>query len=184
MEFLGIEICTSGGGLSVRISEKRRTDLRDRVNAAIAGDSLTKAEAASLAGKLSFAQFHTFGKFGRAYLVQLYRRAASGMGALGGRLREDLVWWSAFLAESKPRVAGRRKPYPDWVVYTDAAGDGGLGAIACRAKGGIALSTEAYTSRADTSGVAAAEQTNLIYGLEVLAVKWCLDIIGPRLEGG
>ena len=182
VEFLGIVISSSPSTVTVAISADRRTSLRAEIAQAIESGFLRRDQAESLAGKLSFAQFHAFGRCGRAFLPRLYARSRYG-GRIGFGLASDLIWWRSFLSADSVRPVLRGSPLPDAIVYTDAAGDGGLGAVSL-------LRSGQSWRRIVLCGVASqqlisslAADTNAIYALETLAVLRAVRRLGASLAG-
>ena len=84
-------------------------------------------------GRLSFASQRVFGRVGRAALrfIEWHRRPGSPC-SMSRRLVAALEWWLAYLAAAPARTIGggeQLAAIPDWVLYTDAEGEGGVGAV-------------------------------------------------------
>ena len=89
--------------------------------------AITHAALESLIGKLGFAQSAVFGKFARAMLKPLYIKlyAQRYLPALTPALIRNLRWWRTTLKNILPMTVSPNRSRPDWVLYTDAAFDGG-----------------------------------------------------------
>ena len=64
--YLGVELAFGDKGVIAKVSESRRLALLGSVETALGSGAISATDAASLAGKLGFAQFYTFARFGRA----------------------------------------------------------------------------------------------------------------------
>ena len=185
IEFLGVELSAGADGVWAQITEKRRGDLLEIVRRGADSGEMRRADAEVLAGKLGFAQFYTFGRFGRAYLTRLYAHAAGGPTHLSAETRSDLRWWVGYLAKARPRLKCMFSPKPSWVAYSDACGAGGIGAIVVgvrKAGFGPVLEWSDQVGSARMEEFATA--TNLIYGLEVYAALWCVKRLIKICPGG
>ena len=84
-------------------------------------------------GRLSFASQSVVGPVGRAALrpIEWHRRHGSPC-SMGRRFVAALEWWPAYLAAAPARTIRGSEPFAailDWVLYTDAEGEGGVGAV-------------------------------------------------------
>lgn len=136
---LGAMVTLTTKGTTFRISKNRREKLVFYLTKIIKEDSLTVGEAASMAGRLSFASSTLWGRVGRAMIYPIYRRAAAknlpAHAKLNAELRAAVLWWLEFLdgAEAQthhfrrlsPVVASSRRKR---AIYTDACLTG-VGAI-------------------------------------------------------
>jgi hypothetical protein len=94
---------------------------------------ITEAEAAKLQGRLNFGGSRVFKRIGRAKLRPLAHVAAGhGVTAVAGRLRNALQWWNRYVG-SCPRhtttLEQHGRPQADWLLYTDAEGNGNIGIV-------------------------------------------------------
>ena len=100
-------------------------------------DLLEAGEASSLdiakiSGRLSFGCWAVWGPGARSRLAPFNRPFGASRGRLSAALAEAASWWVAFLA-SVDWLAARHRltPWPSapYVLYTDAEGSGGVGAV-------------------------------------------------------
>ncbi len=92
--------------------------------------TLLLALASQLLGRLSFAAWAVWGQVARARLRPLYSFLLAGAGRLPANVRESFEWWERRLTTSFPRTSKIRSlASPIFLVYTDAEGSGGLGAV-------------------------------------------------------
>ena len=172
VEFLGVVISSSVHSVAVSISDERRQGLLSSVSHVLNTGSLPPSEAAVLAGKLACAQYNVFGRFGRSYMQRLYAHASGLSVFVSPELKGDLLWWSSFLPAPRPRLFLRPSSSPHFVIYTDASGEGGLGAVVL--KDGL---VRIYHGRAR------GEDLCDIYCMEILAVFRILKKIQDELVG-
>ena len=116
--------------MEVNISDRRRSRLLAAISSALSSGALALVEAPSLAGKLNFAQCAVFGKVGRSFFPSIYAHERGRRAAIGSRLRADLERWAEYLADAAPRLIRKLSNRVDALLYTDASGAGGLGAVA------------------------------------------------------
>ena len=162
------------------------TDKADRwvadLDHALATDQLTPADARTLCGRLAWASSVVFGAVARPYAWPLHRRAEGGGPALSDRLRRALEWWAEFIQSSPerliPLLPSRRRRV---ILYTDAAGDGGVGLVA-RTPAGVVWSASRVP------GAVAARfrgRANAIVTFELLAaasaLQWLCDDVGAEV---
>ena len=180
IEFLGIQLSADGTGpVSVSMSDERGDGLLKAISTALESGSLRPPDAAVLAGKLGFAQYYIFGRFGRAFLPRLYAHAAGSECHLSAGLRGDLEWWEDYIRSAPSRLMRRPPSKPTHVIYTDANGLGGLGAVVIRPGG----RRRTFHGSAPPSMWPRLASTSAIYALEVLAVLRILRRIEAELAG-
>ena len=90
-------------------------------------DKISPARAATLRGKLGFAQQACFGRFGRAMATEILKRQYSEAKnrSLHPGLKRELLWWRRRIKHLPPRTL----PYQTQknnIVYSDASGGGGV----------------------------------------------------------
>ena len=137
---LGIEISLkeslSSGERRVHVVAKidpQKADFwKKQINEIIKRNEITAKEAEKLAGRLNFAACAVAGQSGSARIHELYKRVygRSFGQKLDHRIKADLMWWLAFLEREqtlKFRILG--PPKKRSVLYTDAEGHGGIGAV-------------------------------------------------------
>ena len=100
---------------------------------ALQTNQLSSTEASKLHGRLNFGSQRVFGRVGRAALRPIcFRQTQHSTLQLGEHLRSALIWWARFL-DSWPRtirtVADLGNKEADYILYTDAEGQGGVGAV-------------------------------------------------------
>jgi hypothetical protein len=86
---------------------------------------LTPAAAASLRGKLQYAEGQTFGRCGSAALAVLADKRALAKGP-SGELRSALEWAASFLLHAPPRRIEARASGPLVLLFTDGSFEGGV----------------------------------------------------------
>ena len=133
---LGVRVRVLGGErhpprLLITLPEDKADRWAKDIQAALDHDRMSPAEARVLCGRLSWASSCVFGAVARPYAWPLHRRAEGGGPALSDRLRRALEWWRDFILSKPERMvelapSTRRRV----TVYTDAAGDGGVGLVA------------------------------------------------------
>ena len=95
----------------------------------VASGRVDSQEARRLAGRLSFGCSAVWGRLPRGRLSRLFQ-AAHGSKVDPTRLRADLRWWLSFLAVSNSTTVSLSLSSEPWsLLYTDAAGSGGGGAV-------------------------------------------------------
>ena len=126
-----------------------------------------------LIGRLSFSQTALFGEFARAQLRPMYRKIHRRVytAALSAYEKSILEWRASIIAEFTPRLGRPRHLKPYWAIYTDAATTTGkicaLLFFGCRSSPDL---HSRYASRVDIARIYLCRHTNLIYGLELLAL--------------
>ena len=121
------------GFVHASLPKAKARKIIDEIQHILKTNVLSPAQAAKLRGKLGFAQSLLFGRFGRAMLKPITERQYSVVrrrAPLRTNLRVALTWWVSALKNPKPRTVPLR-PVRPCVVYTDACGEGHLGAVLC-----------------------------------------------------
>ena len=129
VEFLGVLVHAGSFPVRVSITDERRLGLAATIDAALSSGCLSRGDAEVLAGKLSFCHCVCFSREGRSFMPRIYNHARSSSAVIPPALRSDLLWWRDYLSEPRIRTYDRRVSAPRWLLYTDAAGFGGLGAV-------------------------------------------------------
>ena len=102
---------------------------------------------------------------------------------------DDLVvlkWWAALPSEAKPRRVLPRNPIHGKIIYTDAATETVIFDIVVFEKSDFDATgfiSDAYREVAAGEWIAPLPETNLIYGLELLAAA-AQTASGPRIGSG
>jgi ribonuclease HI/cell division protein ZapA (FtsZ GTPase activity inhibitor) len=103
------------------------------IDGAISRLRLSPSEAESLAGRLEFAASAVLGKGHRHRLMTVYEHSYRHDSNIASQeaLLDDLRWWSQLLSSTvhhrRVQLNGSRSP--PMLLYTDAEGSGGLGAV-------------------------------------------------------
>jgi hypothetical protein len=93
-------------------------------------NSLPLHLASQLVGRLSFAAWAVWGHVARSRLRSLYDFLLCGAGEFWDEVRESLRWWEHRLHSLVPRITLLSEiNSPVLLIYTDAEGSGGLGAL-------------------------------------------------------
>ena len=185
VEFLGVVVCAGQTPVRVSVSDERRLGLLSTVSAALAKGELHRGEAEVLSGKLSFCHCVCFAKEGRSFMPRLYNQTRSTNASISPLLRSDLGWWVDYLSVPRFRSYSRRSTAPRWLLYTDAAGDGGLGAVLVPVAHERPLPPRIFYGRSEPEAtLSISNGTSVIYALEVLAVARALATCGCLVAGG
>jgi hypothetical protein len=168
--------CTQSGLLKVRNTERRVEEVTAKIAATLQGRFLTPGEAATLKGRLGFAEGQLFGRAARKLINDLgsFVLASKSRSAITPELTESLEAVSRMLLHSKPREIDSRS-HEVLHLYTDASfcpetGVGGIGGVLCSSDGkALAWFGEAL-GRVFCDRLKAEGQSQLIGELEALAV--------------
>ena len=137
-EVLGavIDLSESCKGIITVSNKPSRIAELDKVCLALEkSGKMTQQEAASIKGKISFAEGQVFSKTAALMLPELRRRSLAG--SRSGNVRgilEELRWFAAFLKQAVPRRIMAKDTRPPLVILTDASllveeGHSGIGAV-------------------------------------------------------
>ena len=190
-------------GMSLRISLAQSKALRwaDSILVFLRNRNIPHAALEALIGRLNFAQSTTFNRFARGLLKPLYLMLYSRPynPDLAPLVRRTLVWWYATLMALPPRIIRNRKPFPDYVLFTDASYEpeplvsmmasilfrGPPGALE-GGRGGcpkLLPVVAVYTRNATAADIAHFNETSVIYGLELYAVVASVFSLRYQLQG-
>ena len=128
--FLGVEALLGSfwphGVVTLGVTDERSWRIADSVEYALSTQSLFPGESAKLTGRLGFATQWSSGRFGRAVMQPLYRRAAASNGQswINDAIFHALTFFAGVLRRGslpprKYRFRGRERPTVK--VWTDAA---------------------------------------------------------------
>ena len=175
----------NGMKLSIDLAASKKQKWDKRISEFLAAWSISHKELGSLAGRLSFSQTAICGRFGRALMQPLYRKANAPyyQCALSGEDVKVRQWWEGMLLAAPPRTVQRRNTAPGRIIYTDAATSTLISAIIAIFPLDCTVSPvlEAWLEMiADQGWVGLFVKTNLIYGLEMLAIVQ--TAAGPALD--
>ena len=178
---------SNGGRLAVSLTTEKADSWLNLVLTVLKEGRISHQVLEGLIGKLSFSQAALFGKFARSQMRVLYRKLYRKIycSQLSHRERAVLIWWCAIFRELSPRITRDIKRFPDFVLYSDAASTRSQIA-AILFKGGqsgppkIELLTKGGTPK---FWIRLFHRTNLIYGLELLALLGFIFANRHRLKG-
>ena len=128
---LGCELHITHDSVHWTLTEEKKQKWIAAIDDALTSNALTSGAAAKLHGRLSFGTARVWGRVGRAALRPICRRQRhTGDPQLSKELRRVLAWWKDYLSSS-PRCSLQRctSDSPDFVMYTDAEGNGHVGAV-------------------------------------------------------
>jgi hypothetical protein len=184
LDILGVTVSLdfSQGGIvisSVPDSAKVAFWLSD-IRECLQSGNLPLCLACQLVGRLSFAAWAVWGQVARTKLRYLYSFLLSGAGPLPSPIREALVWWELRLQVLLPRTVRTRPLHsPIILVYTDAEGSGGLGAVFAGIK-----PFEWFEAQSSSAFIASLlPRKTQIFALETVTVLLAVTVWVRRLSG-
>jgi hypothetical protein len=134
LDILGVTVSlqsTTSGLVISTVPDRAKVDfwLRD-IQDCLASNSLPLGLASQLVGRLSFAAWAVWGHIARSRLRSLYDFLLCGAGEFPLEVRESLQWWEHRLQSLVPRLILLKEVNSSvLLIYTDAEGSGGLGAL-------------------------------------------------------
>ena len=191
MTFLGIQGSfpspSNGMTLEVSLPEDKKKKWVDMITQIIDLGIITHDQLESLIGRLSFSQTSIFGRFGRPMMTQLYNKlnARRFHPVLSTNEIRILQWWRTALTNLASRTVRPQKDRPDWIVFTDAATSTSIIAAVLIKRSDFIINENIdliYASLTGEYWVKLFELTNLIYGLEMLALLATLYIPNTPLK--
>jgi hypothetical protein len=181
--------CSQDGLLRVKNTEKRIEEVTGKIASTLEGRFLTPGEAATLKGRLGFAEGQLFGRAARRLINDLgsFATASQRRSVITDELSESLQAVSKMLLCSKAREIDT-KSHEVLHLYTDASfcpedGTGGLEGVLCSCSGAVLawfgeqLDTD-FCDRLKAEG-----QSQLICELEALAVLVALKLWSREIQG-
>jgi uncharacterized membrane protein len=123
LDILGVMVDLADAIAKVRITDLRKKVLTRVLREVLQAGSLTATLAGKLAGKLGFACQALYGRIGRAYVKELYRRQhQAGVTELTPELENALRWLLYLVQEAPPKEVVPRfmKPKNLPVIWVDA----------------------------------------------------------------
>ena len=176
---LGVEFCleeAKAGIISVQNTAKRKKELASQISEALAAGKLSASAAASLKGRLGFAEGQLFGRSTRKLVNELGRHslAPPRNGILADATSFALRFVQEKIEKSRPRIVdvnSREVIY----VFTDAAFEsealtGGLGAVLLSSSGEVIRWAGQNLDPSFMASIIAEDQKQFIGELETLAV--------------
>ena len=189
--FLGIEWKfpnpSNGMTLALALPLGKKTRWTDAINKIIKLGVVTHDQLESLAGRLSFSQTSVFGRFGRPMLTPLYNKlnTTTSHPLLTEKETMVLQWWATALHNMDRRAVRDNADRPDVVVFTDSATSTAIIAAVAIGRADFLVNETAQEARKTVTGKyweALFDSTNLIYGLEMLALLAILYYPNNRLR--
>ena len=188
--FLGLRgsfpSCDNRFRLGISLPPEKATKWADLIASFIKAKSISLQQLESLIGKLSFSQTQLFAKFARTQLRPLYRKLYRKV--FNTKLSEleihILKWWEITIRSLASRWVTSRPRLAPWLVYTDAATNPPK--ICALLFKGDALTPQLHgewVSSVDPPWCNLFRSTNLILGLELLALVAFFEIAAPQLRG-
>ena len=180
---LGVEVTIEDEKVTCKIPEDKRKVWGAMAAQALDDKHLSAADAAVLAGRLSFAATKTFRRYGRAMVRPIFRQQYEPLpdGRISNELKEALEWWVEILKNEITEEVSLVKVVKEHVVLLcDASGNNAhLAAVLVTNNGTKYVEMETpsewkswFTQRADKQ----------IFGLEALAVVLGLESFRDELR--
>ena len=116
----------------ISVDPLKRQNWKKMISEVLKRGRISPRIASKFAGRFNFISHAVLGPLGGSRLRQLYRFAFMELeGRISLELKDDLKWWSEYLTDGEPVVV-HIYPRDSFVpiLYTDAEGSGGLGAVA------------------------------------------------------
>jgi ribonuclease HI len=177
------------GVLKVRNTERRIEEVTKKITSTLAGRFLTPGEAATLKGRLGFAEGQLFGRAARKLINDLgsFVLASKHRSLITEELSQSLSTVSNMLQNSKAREVDTSS-HEVLHMYTDASfspedGNGGIGGVLCSCEGVVLAWFGEELDRAFCDQLKAENQSQLIGELEALAVLAALKLWTERVRG-
>ena len=161
--------------LTITLPIEKRRNWAITIEMILEVGAVTRGQLESLIGRLSFPQTSIFGRFGRPMLSPLIikLRTTNYHPLLSDRETRILQWWKVALTNPPPRTVRERSDRADAIIFTDAATKTGIIAALTFDRNQFLHGQTVFELRKMTTGAYWGTlfcQTNLIYGLEMLAV--------------
>jgi len=118
--------------LKVRMDKDKAKFWSSLLDDAASRDTITVKEAEKMSGRLCFTACAVIGASGLCRLHYFFKAAStrgSSSTPIGPELKEEITWWASFLKSSRTTVIPLRDDLPFASVFTDAEGNGGVGAV-------------------------------------------------------
>jgi hypothetical protein len=185
LDILGVHVslpCDGDLGEEVMLlipDAKKMEFWRLEVQAAVKSGVLAPHAAERLVGRLGFGVAAVWGGLA-AYRLRVLRHHSFGDSShVSEGLREDLQWWDLFLASPPTRARPLLPPRDIVLLFTDAEGDGGLGAV-------LMSGTSSWWSACTTPPELTRElkdRKTQIQAFELAAVGWASVLFRNFLAG-
>ena len=183
-EVLGVacSLKTSEQGLHLLLSpENRKLQVWiEEAQQILESTSVDLRRLTKLVGRLSFASWAIWGQVARSRLRAAYSFLSSGLESHRSRMALDLEWWLCLLRNPLPAQAcassGLQAPV---LVYTDAEGSSGLGAVLHTPSKTVWFQDHVPTEVTS----ALSRRKTQIFAYEVIAVWAAVQRFSPQLSG-
>ena len=130
MTVLGVMAKACLEGIWFWIGDEKKEKWLEQIRRALRSNALSPAEAAKLAGRLSWGATAVFGKGARVFLAPLFWHGKRRRAKLAGRVRNALLWWEQYLLSGPCAFARFVQPVLQrCILYTDATGGGKLALV-------------------------------------------------------
>ena len=172
--------------LGISLPPEKAAKWATAIASLIKARSVSHQQLESLIGKLSFSQTQLFAKFARTQLRPLYQKLHRKV--YNARLTDlelhTLRWWEVTIRSLTPRRVCTLPKSVKWILYTDAATNPPR--ICALLFEGTTSTTQLWGEWASDVPIAWCNifhRTNLILGLELLALVAFFEQLAPRLSG-
>ena len=131
-DILGVRVslCADGSGLQFAAETRKAKIWSQEITETLSAPQVDFPRFRKLVGRLSFAGWATWGQVSRCHVVGLHRQIRKWSSTLMLRTIVDLHWWSDHINKLSVRLVpfclATTEPI---LMYTDACGRGGLGAV-------------------------------------------------------
>eukprot|EP00971_Amphidinium_carterae_P116065 2299382-Amphidinium_carterae.1 len=118
--------------LTMKVDEDKASRWASALQTSLVDQVMSPGEAAKLAGKLSFAVTVQANKVGRAFVKPFFAQSHDPLqgNVISSLLRQAIMWWIEYLTLRPPAVRKfLQQSRQQTVVWTDASGEGWLGAV-------------------------------------------------------
>jgi hypothetical protein len=120
--------------LNLSIDESKRLVWIELLERCIRTKRMIKPDAEKIAGRFEFAASNILGSWVRSRIRSIYDHVTRGSPKIDEKTERDLIWWKDQLSrpcDLRRTIRLIRPTDPPWIIYTDAHGKGGIGAILC-----------------------------------------------------
>ena len=159
--------------LMISLTDEKRTKWSQLIDSNLQTGRISHSCLEKLIGRLSFSLTSIFGKFARTQLrppYQKFRRRVFNA-QLSRHDRCTMEWWRHIIADFAHRIAAPFSPIADWAIYTDAASEPpAICALLFDGKSTRPRLMKECAANVPVTWPYLFRRTNLIYGLELLAL--------------
>ena len=152
-----------------------------QIHQALASDFIPHQDCEQLVGRLGFAAWAVWGPVSWTHLRRLQLHSLRGAGILSSGARSDLEWWAHRLRSNVPSVRDLSsiRLEPPVILYTDAEGSAGFGAVL------VSSSSSFWVGGHIPSSLRGAlhHRATQIFPFEVIAIWAALQVFRGHLQG-